>query len=73
MEGIITWKKEVKNYLLFTLKLENGDSGKTYVVKGFKNEAHWSQLKIGDRVDGLIWFDAKKKVISADSPIIVLG
>ena len=72
MEGKVTWRAEVKNFLLLTLKLENGDSGKTYVVKGFRNEAQWSHLKIGDRIGGLIWFDEKKKVISADSPIYPL-
>jgi hypothetical protein len=72
MEGQITWNREVKNYLLYTIKLENGDSGKTYVVKGFKNEANWSHLQVGDRVGGLIWFDEKKKIISADSPVYPL-
>lgn len=72
MEGKITWKAEVKNFLLYTIKLENGDSGKTYVVKGFRNEPHWAALKIGDRIGGLVWFDEKKKVISADSPIYPL-
>lgn len=72
MEGQITWKKEVKNYLLFTIKFENGNSGKTYVVKGFRNEANWSHLKIGDRVGGLTWHDESKKVISADSPVYPL-
>ena len=72
MEGKVTWRAEVKNFLLLTLKLENGDSGKTYVVKGFRNEAQWSHLKIGDRIGGLIWFDERKKVISADSPIYPL-
>ncbi|GEM_PF-2894961 len=72
MEGQITWKADVKNYLLITIKLENSDSGKTYVVKGFKNEPHWRQLKIGDRIGGLVWFNEKKKIISADSPIYPL-
>lgn len=72
MEGKITWKKEVKNFLLFTIKFENGDSGKTYVVRGFRNEANWTDLKIGDRVGGLTWFDEKRKLISADSAVYPL-
>ena len=72
MEGQITWKSDAKKYLLFTIKLENGDSGKTYVVRGFKNEPHWADLKIGDRVGGLVWFDEKKRVISADSAVYPL-
>jgi hypothetical protein len=69
MEGKITWKGEVKNYLLFTLKLANGDSAKTYVVKGFRNIAIWSHLKIGDQIEGLQWKDEQKKLIDADSPV----
>lgn len=69
MEGIITWKGEVKNYFLFTVKLSNGDSAKTYVVKGFRNCANWSHLKIGDHVDGLEWQNESKKIINADSPV----
>ena len=73
MEGQITWRKEVKNYLLFTIKLEDGESGKTYVVRGFRNEAHWEHLKIGDKVGGLMWFEKKGKLISADSPVYLLS
>lgn len=73
MEAIITWKKELKNYLHFALKLENGESGKTYIVKGFRNEPNWSHLKIGDKVGGLVWHSETKKVISADSPVYRLG
>ena len=72
MERQITWNADIKKCLLFTIKFENGDSGKTYVVKGFKNEARWSHLKIGDRLGGLVWFDEKKKIIDADSPIYPL-
>lgn len=69
MEGQITWKGDIKKYLLFTIKLENGISAKTYVVKGFKNEPLWVDLKIGDCVGGLDWFDKEKKIISADLPV----
>lgn len=68
MEAKITWKKEIKDYLLFNFKFENGEGGKTYVVKGFKNEINWSYFKIGDKVGGLIWHNKEKKLISADSP-----
>lgn len=73
MESTITWKTEVKNYLLFTFKFENGDGAKTYIVKGFKNEPNWSHLKIGDKVGGLVWHDKQKKLISADSPVYRLA
>lgn len=72
MEGKITSCIEIKNYILFTLRLENGLSAKTYVVKGFKNELHWLQFKVGDAVGGLEWFDERKKIVSADSPVHLL-
>lgn len=68
MEGKITSCIEIKNYLLVTLRLENGVSAKTYIVKGFKNEQHWSHFKAGDLIGGLEWFDKGKKIVSADSP-----
>ena len=72
MEGQITWRGEVKNYLLFIIKLENGVCGKTYVVKGFRNEVNWAHFKIGNCVGGLEWFDERKKILSADSPVYPL-
>jgi hypothetical protein len=70
MEGIITFKKQIKsNLILFKFKLQNGDNATSYVVNGFRNEALWSDLKIGDHVDGLKWKDEVKGIINADSPI----
>lgn len=70
MEGIITFKKQIKsNLILFKFKLQNGDNATSYVVNGFRNEALWSDLKIGDHVDGLKWKDEAKGIINADSPI----
>lgn len=72
MEGQITWRSDIKRCLLFVFRLVNGESAKTYVVKGFRNEPLWADLKIGDRVGGLQWFDEAKKIISADSPVYPL-
>ncbi len=70
MEGIITFKKQIRsNLILFKFKLQNGDNATSYVVNGFRNEALWSDLKIGDHVDGLKWKDEVKGIINADSPI----
>lgn len=70
MEGIITFKKQIKsNLVLFKFKLQNGDNATSYVVNGFRNEALWADLKIGDHVDGLKWKDEAKGIINADSPI----
>jgi hypothetical protein len=70
MEGIITFKKQIKsNLTLFKFKLSNGDNATSYVVDGFRNEALWSGLKMGDHVDGLKWKDEAKGIINADSPV----
>ncbi len=70
MEGKISFKKETKKDLfLFIIKLSNGDSGKCWVVKGFRNDALWSGLEKGDHVDGLKWKDKDSGILDADSPI----
>lgn len=74
MEGQITWKKDIrKDTVLIIFKLDNGDSAKTYIVKGFKNAENWVHLQIGNKVGGLIWFDEKRKLISADSAVYPLN
>ncbi len=70
MEGQIKFRREIKkNLTLFKLKLQNGDSATSYVVSGFRNEAVWADLKIGDYVEGLKWKDQSKGIIDADSPV----
>lgn len=70
MEGIITFKKQIKtNLTLFKFKLSNGDNATSYIVKNFRNEALWIDLKVGDHVDGLKWKDESKGIINADSPV----
>ncbi len=70
MEGKITFKKQIRsNLTLFKFKLPNGDNATSYIVGGFRNEALWTDLKIGDLVEGLRWKDEAKGIIDADSPI----
>lgn len=70
MEGQVTWKNDIKkDTVLITLKLNNGVNAKVYVVKGFRNEIHWSSFKIGDKIGGLTWFSEQQKIIDADSPV----
>lgn len=73
MEGQINWKKEFKKFLLIVIKLESGDTAKTYVVMGFRNAQNWIDLQVGDKVGGLVWLDEKRKLISADSPVYPLN
>lgn len=70
MEGKITFKKQIKKDLtLFKIKLQNGDNATSYVVNGFRNEALWAELRIGDYVVGLKWKDESRGIIDADSPV----
>lgn len=71
MHGIIVFKYRFnKNTTLFTLKLSNGDTVKTFVVDSYRNSVVWNSLNIGDSIQGLRWKDVKKRIVDADSPVV---
>ena len=73
MEGQIAYiGKVVRNRYLVTISLANNITGKAWIVKEFRNEINWKDLKVGDRVGGLIWYSEKEKLINADSPMHLL-
>jgi hypothetical protein len=50
-----------------------GSVAKTYVVEGNSNSKKWRDIKVGDCLNGLLWFDEESKIIDADSPINILN
>ena len=59
----------VKRFISFDM---GGLTGKTYVVDGNRNSVKWKNVKVGDSLTGLDWFDEEAKIIDADSQISVL-
>lgn len=58
-----------KDFETMLFKIDKNKYGLTYTGKKYRNYATWSQLKIGDWVDGLEWKDEYKKIIDGDSPV----
>lgn len=63
----------VKNdVIMLLLKTENGKYGRTYTGPKYRNYVHWSDLKIGDDVEGIDWKDEDGGIINADSPVHII-
>lgn len=61
-----------KNKQLIKIEV-SGSIAKTYVVEGNINSKKWRDVKVGDCLNGLEWFDEESKIIDADSPISLLN
>ena len=55
--------------LIVLFKLPNGRYPRTYTSPKYRNYHHWTSLCDGDEVAGLQWFNEKKGLVNADSPI----
>ena len=50
----------------------DGLATRTYAVEGNRNYKRWENIKVGDYLTGLEWFDQEARIIDADSQISVL-
>ena len=72
MEGKVIRITRVPNGIMILIWFGGKEYGRTYTGENFRNYALWSDLKVGDQVDGLVWKDMEKGIVDADSPVHVL-
>ncbi len=73
MEGKINRIIESGKFITLIIWLKTGEYGRTYTGTMYRNYEIWKDLKVGDHISGLNWKDKARKIIDADSPIIILN
>lgn len=69
MKGELIRVSPSTGYTTFLLRMQDGGYGLTYTGEQFRNFPAWSQLRVGDFVDGLEWKNKERHIIDADSPV----
>lgn len=57
------------NLVTLVFKVDKDLYGHTYTGPDYRNFDKWKNYIVGDVVDGLLWFNRKKKIIHGDSPV----
>ncbi len=69
MQGKIIRITDSEKFVTILFKLGDKKYGFVYTGKQYRNFSVWSQFKIGDSIEGLVWKDEQKKIIDGDSPV----
>lgn len=69
MDGCLHRITDSSRFTTYLFKLPDGSFGRIYTSPKYRNFHNWKDLRIGDLVSGLLWFDETKGVLDGDSPV----
>ena len=67
MEGKIIRVTPVNDGVMFLVWFEGKKYGRTYTGEKYRNFDNWRDLKVGDKIGGLVWKDERRGLIDGDS------
>ncbi len=69
MDGCLNRITDGAKFTTYLFKLSDGSFGRVYTAPNYRNYHNWKDLRIGDLVSGLVWYDEVKGIINGDSPV----
>jgi hypothetical protein len=69
MDGLLHRITEGGKFTTYLFKLSDGSYGRIYTGPHYRNYHNWKDLRIGDLVSGLVWYNELKGILDGDSPV----
>jgi hypothetical protein len=69
IDGLLHRITEGEKFTTYLFKMSDGSFGRVYTGRNYRNYHNWKDIKIGELVSGLIWYDEVKGIIDGDSPV----
>lgn len=69
IDGCLIRITDGEKFTTYLFKLAHGGVGRVFTGSRYRNFYNWRDLKIGDMVSGLVWYDETKGTLNGDSPV----
>ena len=69
MEGQIIRVVDVRDGVMYLVWFGGSKYGRTYTGEKYRNFDNWKDLKVGDKIGGLIWKDEDGGLVDGDSSV----